>query len=91
MSRINFNTVYRVKFQGPQRKHKMMTRLILLLVTGVLMHNVEAQNYQFDPVPEPVENPVTEAKRVLGKILFWDEQLSSNDTVACVMRGCATS
>ncbi len=25
----------------------------------------------------------TEAKRVLGKILFWDEQLSSNDTIPC--------
>jgi cytochrome c peroxidase len=35
------------------------------------------------PVPVPVENPITEAKRVLGKVLFWDEQLSSNDTVAC--------
>ncbi|MDH4072528.1 MAG: cytochrome-c peroxidase [Gammaproteobacteria bacterium] len=35
------------------------------------------------PVPVPPENPVTEAKRVLGKILFWDEQLSSDDSVAC--------
>jgi cytochrome c peroxidase len=35
------------------------------------------------PVPEPAENPVTEPKRVLGKILFWDEQLSSDNTVAC--------
>ncbi|MCZ6658182.1 MAG: endonuclease/exonuclease/phosphatase family protein [Gammaproteobacteria bacterium] len=26
---------------------------------------------------------MTEPKRVLGKILFWDEQLSSDDTVAC--------
>lgn len=33
--------------------------------------------------PEPSENPVTEQKRVLGKILFWEEQLSSDDTVAC--------
>jgi len=33
--------------------------------------------------PAPVENPVTEEKRVLGKILFWDEQLSSDNTVAC--------
>jgi cytochrome c peroxidase len=31
----------------------------------------------------PAENPITDAKRVLGKILFWDEQLSSDDTVAC--------
>lgn len=35
------------------------------------------------PVPVPTENPITESKRVLGKLLFWDEQLSSNDTVAC--------
>lgn len=34
-------------------------------------------------VPVPPENPITEPKRVLGKILFWDEQLSSDDTVAC--------
>src|SRR5690554_5181830 len=34
-------------------------------------------------VPVPIENPITEPKRVLGKILFWDEQLSSDDTVAC--------
>jgi len=38
---------------------------------------------ELPPVPVPEENPITEAKRVLGKILFWDEQLSSNDTVAC--------
>jgi cytochrome c peroxidase len=35
------------------------------------------------PVPVPVENPITEPKRVLGKMLFWDEQLSSDNTVAC--------
>ena len=38
---------------------------------------------QLPPVPVPKENPITEEKRVLGKILFWDEQLSSDDTVAC--------
>ena len=35
------------------------------------------------PPPAPAENLITEEKRVLGKILFWDEQLSSDDTVAC--------
>ncbi|MGD2167336.1 MAG: cytochrome c peroxidase [Gammaproteobacteria bacterium] len=34
-------------------------------------------------VPIPPENPQSEAKRVLGKILFWEEQLSYDDTVAC--------
>ena len=35
------------------------------------------------PPPQSPQNPVTESKRVLGKILFWEEQLSSDDTVAC--------
>jgi cytochrome c peroxidase len=35
------------------------------------------------PVPVPSENPITEEKRALGKILYWDEQLSADDTVAC--------
>ena len=35
------------------------------------------------PPPAPVENPFSEEKRVLGKILFWEEQMSSDDTVAC--------
>ncbi|MDG1051392.1 MAG: cytochrome c peroxidase [Planctomycetota bacterium] len=33
--------------------------------------------------PAPPENPITEQKRILGKALFWDEQLSSDNTVAC--------
>ena len=40
-------------------------------------------NPDLPPVPVPAENPITEEKRILGKILFWEEQLSSNDTMAC--------
>lgn len=35
------------------------------------------------PPPAPPQNPTTAAKAVLGKALFWDEQLSHDDTVAC--------
>ncbi|MCW5754290.1 MAG: hypothetical protein KIT24_06250 [Phycisphaeraceae bacterium] len=35
------------------------------------------------PAPFPPENPPTEEKRLLGKILFWDEQLSTDNTVSC--------
>lgn len=38
---------------------------------------------QLPPVPVPPENPITPQKAVLGKILFWEEQLSSDDSVAC--------
>ncbi len=35
------------------------------------------------PVPVPSENPITEPKRILGKMLFFDEQLSSSNVVSC--------
>ncbi|MBP9110999.1 MAG: carboxypeptidase regulatory-like domain-containing protein [Pyrinomonadaceae bacterium] len=35
------------------------------------------------PPPAPPGNPLTAAKAELGKVLFWDEQLSSTKTVAC--------
>ncbi|MGE3109741.1 MAG: cytochrome c peroxidase [Phycisphaerales bacterium] len=38
------------------------------------------------PLPQPqfpAQNPFSEPKRVLGKILYWDEQLSSDNTMAC--------
>ncbi|MFN8000707.1 MAG: cytochrome c peroxidase [Acidobacteriota bacterium] len=31
----------------------------------------------------PTGNTITAAKAALGKVLFWDEQLSSTRTVAC--------
>jgi len=31
----------------------------------------------------PTENPYSWDKAILGKILFWEEQMSSDDTVAC--------
>jgi cytochrome c peroxidase len=59
----------------------MSTRssLAIILVLGTCVRAFAA----VPPVPVPPENPVTEPKRVLGKILFWEEQLSSNGTVAC--------
>lgn len=60
-----------------RRPISVPTLLVLLLVAG------SSARAGLPPVPVPPENPVTEAKRVLGKILFWDEQLSSDDSVAC--------
>lgn len=48
----------------------------LAAVTGVA-------HAQLPPPPEPAGNPVTAAKANLGKVLFWDEQISSTRTVAC--------
>lgn len=51
--------------------------LVLALSTG----SAFAQSLGLPPVPP--ENPITEEKRILGKMLFWDEQISSDNTMAC--------
>jgi len=38
---------------------------------------------QLPSPPVPPENPITEEKRILGKLLYWEEQLSSSNNVAC--------
>jgi len=37
----------------------------------------------FTPPPPPAGNPGSDAQALLGMALFWDEQLSSSNTVAC--------
>jgi len=59
-----------------------MHRRNLIALIGLTVAALPAAS-ELPPVPSPPENPVTESKRVLGKILFWDEQLSSDDSVAC--------
>ncbi|MBL8747526.1 MAG: hypothetical protein JNK78_00090 [Planctomycetes bacterium] len=35
------------------------------------------------PQPVPPQNPITPEKAILGKLLFWEEQMSSNNRMAC--------
>ena len=37
----------------------------------------------YPAVPVPPENPITPEKAILGKFLFWEEQMSSDNTMAC--------
>lgn len=56
---------------------------LILMPLSVLASTATAQGLL--PPLAPWENPVTPAKALLGKILFWEEQLSSDGTVACGM------
>jgi LPXTG-motif cell wall-anchored protein len=56
---------------------------MLAAAAGMAAFCASAALAALPPVPVPAENPITEPKRVLGKILFWDEQMSSDNTVAC--------
>jgi cytochrome c peroxidase len=57
--------------------------LIVIVFLSLAASSQTAWAQTLPPVPVPPENPITPEKAVLGKIIFWDEQLSSDNTVAC--------
>jgi cytochrome c peroxidase len=59
----------------------MRSALCLLLLTA--WTTTALGQVVMPPVPVPAGNELTPAKVVLGKALFWDEQLSSTRNVAC--------
>ena len=58
-------------------------RFPIALLPAALSLPTLAAAQSLGPPPAPPENPITEEKRILGKALFWDEQLSSDNTIAC--------
>jgi cytochrome c peroxidase len=68
-------------------KFSLLCLCLLPFLAGAppLLHlfHVSGQPPRLNPPPAPPGNPVTTAKANLGKALFWDEQLSSTNTVAC--------
>ena len=60
-----------------------LSSLILLAAFPCLAGPVSGQGGILPPPTAPLENLVTPEKALLGKILYWEEQLSSDDTMAC--------
>ena len=63
--------------------HRAVRHLLLLAAVAAGQHTLAAAQPPFPPVPVPAGNPITAAKANLGKVLYWDEQLSSTKTIAC--------
>lgn len=59
--------------------HRCCTAACLVLA---LLPHLPAQSI-LPPPPVPAGNPQTPQKELLGKALFWDEQLSSSRTLSC--------
>lgn len=55
----------------------------LTLCVGTVLTGAVFVTGALPTVPVPPGNPITEQKRILGKILFWDEQMSTSGTVSC--------
>src|SRR5689334_221561 len=70
---------------GRQRIDSVLRRLryVFLLLPLVALAQGPGTLLPLPPPPVPAGNPITPAKANLGKILFWDEQLSSSRAVAC--------
>jgi cytochrome c peroxidase len=77
------------KLSSPSRPSRLSGRAAtFLLAAGLPVATVgllaaSGLVYALPPVLFPAENPFSEEKRVLGKILFFDEQLSTSNVVAC--------
>lgn len=58
-----------------------------ILLTGILGVTTSSMAQQWEALPEtppiPADNPQSEAKIKLGKILYFDPRLSSSGTVSC--------
>jgi cytochrome c peroxidase len=62
---------------------KFLASLSFLAAAAAGAAPLAAQGGGLQPPPDPPGNPTTAEKAMLGKALFWDEQLSSTRTVAC--------
>lgn len=61
----------------------MIRSLVVPLLAPVALALPAMAQGPLPPPPVPSQNPQTAEKAVLGKMLFWDEQLSSDGTMAC--------
>lgn len=66
-----------------QQRHSLS---IAILLSGLIISDASIAQAPPQPLgapPIPAQNPQTPAKINLGKVLFWEEQLSITGTVAC--------
>lgn len=78
--------MHRERFTDPgRRRGRAMARPLGWSVAAIaaVLASTGASVLALPAVPVPPENPMTEPKRVLGKILFWDEQLSPSLNMSC--------
>lgn len=69
--------------QSPLVTFSLLPTVLLMVIFCSGFSIAEKKAYALPKVSYPNENPPQEAKRILGKILFWDEQLSTDNSIAC--------
>jgi len=68
-----------------RRRISPVINQLKLIAPAIVLVSISSQTLAqaLPPVPFPAENQFTQEKSDLGKILFWDEQLSSDNTMSC--------
>ena len=68
----------------------VVTPLVVHAQTNPVLDLNNLANYSNQPVPPyitkdntPANNPLTDAGATLGRVLFYDKQLSADNTIAC--------
>ena len=70
--------------QRPRTPGRTLVGLLASIVVATSIATTTGRTQQgFPPVPVPPGNPITVEKTLLGKALFFEEQLSSTGTVSC--------
>ncbi len=68
---------------------RLLLGLAIAVLPAALPHAATAQGYPplatLPPVSAPADNPTTDAKVELGRMLFWDGRLSGNGNMGCVV------
>ena len=70
-------------------KRNLAMLLSLLIGAAIYLSFFSHSGYQWllpDDIPPPIipaDNPITQAKVMLGRHLFYDPRLSANDTISC--------
>ncbi len=61
----------------------MMRAVFSVILMGICSLSVAQNLIPLQPPIDPIGNPSSPDKIMLGKVLYWDEQLSSTKTVSC--------
>src|SRR5690606_36581384 len=82
-SRTRFTLIAIPLLQGTTMNRTLRS----LVLTGLCVSAASVQAQQWEALPEkppiPAENPQTDAKVALGKILFFDPRLSEHGPLSC--------
>jgi len=76
---------YKQGYEDPDYQTNAQSLQGRLGIRADLLANADTPPVGLPAVPVPTDNPLTQAKIELGRLLFFDRRLSHNNTISCAM------